>query len=779
MKTTLHSLKIRFLLAGLAGLGWLAGGTALADGLIIIHDPPHIVPGHFAFAPLEVSYHRVNVKIDDQVATTAIDQEFYNPNNARLEGTYIFPLPEGAHIDKFSMDVNGKMMEAELLSADKARSIYEDIVRKMKDPALLEYVGRDAFKVRIFPIEPHARKQIKISYTQLLKNDAGLVEYVYPLNTEKFSAAPLKDVSVKVTVDGKAPLKSVYCPSHLAEVKRDGEKRAVIGYEAKDVRPDTDFKVVFSRQSNPLGIDLACSRRPGEDGYFMLLASPGMTAPKTKPQPKDICFVLDTSGSMAGAKLDQAKKALRFCLANLNAGDRFEIVRFSTEAEPEFGKLVDAGKENLARAEEFIAGLKPIGGTAIGDALGKALERRGDRGDDARPYLVIFLTDGLPTIGETREDPLVDQVKKANGAGTRIFAFGIGNDVNTHLLDRIAGTTKAISQYVLPNEDLEVKLSNFYGKIKDPVLCNLTLTFTNPDVRVTQIYPNALPDLFNGDMLVVFGRYSGKGGPAAARISGVYNGKPHEFAADVTFAESAAGNDYIPQLWATRRVGWLLDEIRMHGESAELKNEVTRLAREFGIVTPYTAYLIVEDEKRRDVPVAMRNLRELERDGDVMPAVASRIRSLHEEAKTEASRSGASAVQNAQDLADFNSTPVPIQANSAYSMRGGNAMAKAASAAPAPLKLARGEGLGYRASQTQAYSQQARVVNGRAFYQNGAVWNDSTAQSQKNLKQVNVRFNSDEYFALQRKYPHAVQWFALGSNVDVVLGDTLYQIRES
>ncbi len=780
----------RLLLACGFALGLFAGGTAAADGLIIVHPPfpPHpgpvpppwhppvVPPGHFAFAPLEVVYHHVNVEIKDQVATTSVDQEFFNPNNERLEGTYIFPLPPGAHIDKFAMDIDGKMVEAELLPADKARALYEEIVRKMKDPALLEYVGRDAFKVRVFPIEPRGKKQIKIRYTQILKNDSGLVEYSYPLNTEKFSAAPIRDVSVKVTLDGKLPLKSVYCPSHTAEVRRDGERRAVVGFEAKEVRPDTDFKVVFSRQANPLGIDLVCSRGADGEGYFMLLASPGMTAPKEGVvQPKDICFVLDTSGSMAGAKLDQAKKALRFCLANLGEKDRFEIVRFSTEAEPLFGRLADADKANLAKAEAFIAGLKPIGGTSIGDALEKALALRGDRkADGARPYHVIFLTDGQPTIGETREDPLVDQVKKADGAGTRIFAFGIGNDVNTHLLDRIAAETRAISQYVLPNEDLEVKLSNFYSKIKEPVLCNLALAFTNPEIRVTQLYPNALPDLFNGDMLLVFGRYSGKGA-AAVKITGVFNGKPHEFTADVAFAESAPGNEYIAQMWATRRVGWLLDEIRMHGESAELKDEVTRLARQFGIVTPYTAYLIVEDEKRRDVPVARRNFQELERDRMVLREAEERVVSLKAEAAAPGARAGAPAVMNAQDIADFNTSAVPLQVNGVYAGRGGNSMKKGASSPAAP---AAGAVQGYRASQTQAYSQQARVVNGRSFYQNGNVWNDSTAQAQANLKQVDVRFNSDEYFALQRKYPHAVQWFALGNNVDIVLDGTLYQIRE-
>lgn len=779
-------MKTNVLLRIAATLALLAAPPVLADGLIIIHPPfdrpppdswrPPTVPhGHFSFAPLEVTYHRVNVEIKEQVATTSVDQEFYNPNNARLEGTYIFPLPPGAHIDKFSMDINGKMTEAELLPADKARALYEDIVRKMKDPALLEYVGRDALKVRIFPIEPNSKKQIKITYTQLLKSDTGLVEYIYPLGTEKFSAAPIKDVSVKVTLDGAEALKSVYCPSHTAEVRRDGEKRAVVGFEGKDIRPDTDFKVVFSRSPNPLGIDLVCSRVGGGEGTFMLLASPGMTAKADRVQPKDIALVLDTSGSMAGPKMDQARKALRFCLANLGAEDRFEIVRFSTEAELLFNGLQAADKEHLDKAEAFVDALKPIGGTAIGEALEKALALR--KGDDGRPFHVIFLTDGLPTIGETREDPIVEAVKKVNGANTRIFAFGIGTDVNTHLLDRIAAETRAVSQYVLPTEDLEVKLSAFYTKIAQPVLAGLSLEFTNPEIRVTQMHPNTLPDLFNGDMLTVFGRYTGHG-PAAVKIKGMFNGKPHEFVADVKFAELAAGSEYIPMLWATRRVGWLLDEIRLRGESAELKDEVTKLAREYGIVTPYTAYLILEDERRRDVPVAQRNFRELEGDRRAVEFAAGKMRSLGTEAKEESSRSGREAVFNSMDVNDLAAASAPVQSSGgAFSGRGGgyNTLPKTAAAArPAP-----GEALGYRASQTQAYAQQTKMVNGRSFYQNDNVWNDSTAQNQKNLKQVNIAFNSDAYFALLRKHPEAAPWFSLGNEVDIVIEDTLYQVRGS
>jgi Ca-activated chloride channel family protein len=738
-------------------------GLCGADGLIIIENPVRVVVGHFRFAPLEVRYHHVSVTISNLVAVTTVDQEFYNPNDARLEGTYVFPIPDGAYIDKLSMDIGGKMADAELLPADRARALYEEIVRKMKDPALLEYAGRGAFRMRVYPIEPRASKRVRIIYSQLLKSDGGLVEYLYPLNTEKFSAAAVKDVSVKVTLDGKENLKTIYCPSHPAEIRREGGTHAVVGWEARDVWPDTDFKVIFSRSPNPLGIDFLASRAPGADGYFMLLASPGVSTEKTRVQAKDICFVLDTSGSMAGPKLAQAKKALQFCLANLGADDRFEIVRFSTEAETFFAGLVPADRTHLARALEFVDSLRPMGGTAIGDALGQALALRGGEGGGSRPYQVIFLTDGQPTVGETREDPLVDSLRGA-GKTVRIFSFGIGNDVNTHLLDRIASETRAVSQYVQPEEDIELKVGGFYSKIKDPVLSDVSLTFTNPALRVTQMQPAVLPDLFNGDMLVVFGRYSGSGA-SAARITGTFDGKAHQFTADVDFPAQSPDNAFIARLWATRRVGWLLDEMRMHGESTELRDEVIHLAREFGIVTPYTAYLILEDEASRSIPVNLRTFQEMEGDRGVVDRAREKFDSVRKEAGSEASRSGAGAVQNSIAVQDMKSSLNEQQAAQATGL--------AKSSAPAVPG-----NTGYRASVTRNYARQVQLVNGRAFYQNGNVWTDSTAQAKPAMKQKSVKFGSEEYFALLRMKPAAAAWLALGSNVDVVVDDTLISIRE-
>jgi Ca-activated chloride channel homolog len=760
-----RALSLFLALIALAGFARVSRG----DGFIVVHPTSNIVPvprGHFPFAPLEVTYHRVNVEINDQVAITTVDQEFYNPNPQQLEGTYLFPLPPGAHIDKFSMDINGKMQEAELLPADKARAIYEDIVRRYRDPALLEYMGRDAFKVRIFPIEPNRGKKVKITYTQLLKSDTGLVEYVYPLNTEKFSARPIGDVAIKINLNCSQPIKSLYSPSHNVEVKRNGDKSAVIGFEERNTRPDTDFKLLFSRTPNPIGIDLLTYRNPADgEGYFLLLASPGMDVKKEMIQPKDVCFVLDTSGSMSAKKMDQAKKAMAFCLSNLDERDRFEIVRFSTEAEPFFDDLKAASKENLDKAQAFVQTLKPIGGTAINDALQKALSLGQKRSEaDKRPFVVIFMTDGLPTIGETREENIIANLSRAS-ANTRVFSFGIGNDVNTHLLDLVAMNTKAVSQYVAPEEDIEVKLSNFYTKIKEPVLSNVAVAFSGQDIRTSQLYPGAMPDLFKGETLMVFGRYAGKGA-AAVKVTGVLNGDNKQCVTDVNFAENDTKNAFIPRLWATRRVGWLLDEIRLRGESSELKNEVVRLAREHGIVTPYTAYLILEDEQRRGVPVAQQNFRELGEDRLALGRARTQFESAKEEALRPESRSGAGAVDNARKLNDLKWGWNDQQTRDTDKLAKG---AEPAGTAPAA------DNNGYRYSTN--YAQQARVVNGRAFYQNGNVWNDSTAQSKKALKVQNVKFNSEEYFVLIKDNPDAAAWLSLGDNVDVVIGETLYQVR--
>ena len=782
-------------------LGLFITQNVFGAGLIIVHDsefwrPPRIPPGPFppphppspppvwpqpirpAWAPLETTFTKAEIRVKDQMATTSIEQEFYNSNPRPLEGTFLFPVPKGAHLNKFTMEINGKPVEAELLAADKAKGIYEDIVRKLRDPALLEYADRDLFKVRIFPIEPNSKKRITLSYSQLLKSDGGLVSLIFPLNTEKYSATPIKTVSVKVDLETTRPLKSIYSPSHKVEIRRPAGNRATVGYEATNVKPDSDFHLLFSQEQSDLGMSLLTYKTGDEDGYFALLASPGTESKEAKVIPKDVAFVLDTSGSMAGAKLEQAKKALLFCVENLNDSDRFEVLRFATEVEPLFDKLSDASEASRKKARTFIQELKPIGGTAIDAALRKALELRPSQGD--RPYLIIFLTDGRPTVGTTVEDEIVGNVKRSAENRVRVFCFGIGTDVNTHLLDQIAEDTRAVSQYVLAEEDLEVKLSSFFSKIKEPVMANPIIHF--PDgVRVTRLYPAALPDLFKGEQLVLAGRYSGKAtGPVW--IEGRVNGELRRFTQEMSFPSESREQDrdrdreFIPRLWATRRVGYLLDEIRLRGENKELKDEVVELARRYSIVTPYTAYLIMEDETHRGVAQGARTFR------FESTAQQREMRDHYDESMRR--RDGDNAVASSRSFFRLKEAQAPgeaIVAGSAEALRVTPAVPLSAAAPqvdrmnrPA-LPVITSPAL---QSDARTYAEQGRFISGKTFFFNAGQWTDSAVQKVPEAKHVRIQFGSTEYFDLIQNQPQTRAWLALGKNIHFAIGGTIYEIYE-
>ncbi|MFH2069105.1 MAG: VIT and VWA domain-containing protein [Candidatus Omnitrophota bacterium] len=732
----------------------IAGGLALAgslsaDGLIIVPRPP--APGSWSGTPfpLEVKYHRVEVGIDGQAARTSIDQEFYNPTNSRLEGIYFFPVPEGAVINNFSMEIDGKMTTAELLDAEKARTIYEDIVRRMKDPALLEYSGRNAFKVRIFPIEPFGRKRTKISYTQILRSDNGVFNYTYPLNTEKFSAKPLEEVSLRVKLRNKGNLKNIFSPTHQVEVKRRSSHEAIVGFEEKNVKPDADFSLYWNIEKGKVGLSILTYRPVGEDGFFFLAAAPDFQVDAKEITAKDITFVLDTSGSMAGKKLEQAKRALLFCLENLNAGDGFELVRFATESENLFGKIEPVSTVNINRAKDFIRNLKPIGGTNMEEALAGALEV--NRGEKKRPGFIIFLTDGKPTIGATKEETLVSRVRREASGGIRVFTFGVGDDINTHLLDRISEATGGLRFYVRPDEDLEVKLSNFYEKIKSPVLVDFKVKF-GPGARVQKLHPNALPDLFKGDQLILFGRYTGSG-ETVLTLSGVSEGKKGVFEYRANFPESNPENDFIAPLWAARRIGYLLDEIRLRGESPELKDEVIDLARRYGIITPYTSYLIIEDEKnkaqRRELPEDRQTLNAM----PGAPVLEGKLRADYEAMRQ---KSGSDSVT------------VSKEASALKSARNYNQINQGA------------DRLDYSgpAGTQQNLANQVKNVGGRAFYQAGKFWVDSKVQAAGKQQAQRIQIGGPEYFQFLKDQPESARFLALGQNVRFLLHGQLYEIHE-
>lgn len=561
-------------------------GALWADGFIIPHPRPDLPHP----TPLAVKYHRVNINVDNQVSNVKIDQVFKNPNKYQLEGTYIFPLPESSAISKFSMDIDGKETQGKIYDKDEARKIYEDIVRKLRDPAILEYAGKNMFSARIFPIPANGEKRLKLEYTEILKMDNGLVKLVYPLSTEKFSSKPLEEVTITVKIKSKLPIKNVYSPSHAIAVKKIDEYTVTASYEKNNITPDKDFIIYYSVSEKDFGLNLA-AYKDGKDGYFMLLLSPKEKQSRDKALAKEIVFVIDTSGSMADKdKITYAKDALKFCLSKLNTEDSFNIVSFCDSVQSFSDKNLPANKKNKENAVNFADRLEANGGTNIYEAVDTAL---GLFSQKEKPRYLIFLTDGLPTVGETNISKILDMAKKQN-KNTRIYTFGVGYDVNTVFLDRLANNNKGIPEYVAPGEEIETSVSNFYSKISEPVLSDIKLNFSN--VKVSLLYPKELPDIFKGSQLVVLGQYEGSGN-SLIELTGRQAGKTVKLTYEENFTRSDKTNEFIPQLWATRRIGYLIETLRVKGENKELIDEVVRLSKKYGIITPYTSFLVLEDKK--------------------------------------------------------------------------------------------------------------------------------------------------------------------------------------
>jgi Ca-activated chloride channel family protein len=720
----------------------------IAGGFIII-EPKDGNPVGRSYV-LDVKSLKVETSIKDQYAYTKIEQVFYNPSNMNLEGYFLFPVPKGCVIKNFSMDINGKKMQAELLDATKARQIYEDIVRKLKDPALLEYSEQSLFKVRIFPIEALKEKRIEISYTEILEKDNNTEEYIFPLNTKKYSATALKNISFKIDVESSASIKTIYSPTHEMEINRKDDKHATIGFEAASLKEDADLRLFIGFNDDKIGMSLISYKEPGDEGFFLLNISPGVIKTTDEIVSKDITFVLDVSGSMAGKKMEQAIKSMIFCVENLNPTDRFEIIRFSTEAEALFSKRVIADQANKAKAIDFIKKLRPIGGTNIDEAISLACK---EKKDPNRPHLIVFITDGKPTIGEINDEALLKKIKTTNSENTRIFTFGIGNDLNTILLDKITEETKAYRTYISEQEDIELKISNFYTKVSSPVLTDIVLNFS-ANGKTRNIFPHDIPDIFKGSSITVFGRFESTG-PVKITLEGKLNGKPEKYNFSGSF-EDVTSNDFVPPLWAARYIGYLLDQIRMNGQNQELVDEVTRLAKKYGIITPYTSYLILEDEQiniTRNVINADQVIFNGRFSGDDKDEFKSRSKKEYSNLNQVGGESGVVSSSEVQEL--------------------GNA-----------TKLADNkQGVGRmlyqdKKGKTQNFSTQVKNIQGRAIYQTNEEWIDLYVQNSKNQKANKIQFASTEYFTLLNKYPETSQFLSLGKNVKFVYNKDLYEIYE-
>ena len=343
-------------------------------------------------------------------------------------------------------------------------------------------------------------------------------------------------------------------------------------------------------------------------------------------------------------------------------------------------------------------------------------------------------------------------MKELNTTGTRIFTFGIGTNLNTHLLDKLTVMTKAYRTYVLPSEDIEIKVSDFYTKVSSPILTDVKITF-DKNVRVSQTQPKQLEDLFEGSTLTLLGRYKGNG-TSKVTLEGTINGKKQTFTYNVDFKKESEENKFIASLWAARTVGYLLDQIRLQGESKEVIGEVVRLAKKHGIITPYTSYLILEDEAVSMNNNSIRRDQQLLRGRVTQDDQFVKDRNVaYESMKKEAGTESVKASKEAQSL---NSVEIAV------------------------AKPAVNEELDYKTTTGSTKNLASDIVNvqGRAFYNNNNVWTDSYVQL-KNKTIVNrIQFNSSEYFVLAKKDKRVSDFYALGRNVRFVLDDTVYEIYE-
>ena len=695
-----------------------------ADGIIIVDPPPGVDVR--LDQSLAIKYHHVDIQIKDQVATTRVDQVFVNDNPWTAEGTYIFPLPEGAAVSDFVMWVDGKAVHGEILEADEARTIYDDVVRRMKDPALLEYVGRKALKASVFPIPPGEERKIELEYSQILPVENGLVHYIYPLSTERFSSRPLEDLVVRAQIESREPLKAVYSSRHEVSIDREDDYHALLGLEQSDVLPDRDFELFYTISSEKIGLNLLSFKEEGQDGFFLLLAAPDVKVNEEEIVVKDIILVLDTSGSMQGEKMDQAKEAARYVLDHLNPLDRFAIVSFATTTRSFSPSLEPAAQAD--KGKDFLDRLEAMGSTDINRAMIEAV----GLAEEVRPTTLIFLTDGLPTEGVTVTGAILDNVAREAPDNVRIFSFGVGDDVDTDLLDQISMDHGGASTYVRPGEEIDEEVSAFYRKVKMPVLSDLSLDWG--DIIVDQVYPQRIPDLFAGSQLIMLGRYR-EGGPAKITLKGMVNQEERSYTYEDLSFRKEGGDDFIPRLWATRAVGYYLTQIRLYGEKQEWIDSIVSLSTRYGIITPYTSFLVQEkdifsDKGREEV-----------------------ISDFKEEMAAAAAEPafGEAAVEKAVYQKSLSAAPV---------------------GAAVPVNMSISTGIDGTSKMVRV-SEVLKNVGSKTFLLKNDTWIDTTFD--RSMKTKKVAFLGEEYFDLISQVPVLGSYFALGERVIVVHEGQAYE----
>ncbi len=755
-----------------------AGATAVSFGTIEVTP----VATSSATSDPRVRRVRTDVRItidgDQRVARFEVEEQFRNDWHRMMEGDYLYPIPAGAVFTDFSLFMGEQELKGEMLPAATARGIYEEIVRRKKDPALIELIGHGVLRARVFPINPGETRRIILRYTQVLGRDGNLLRLRYPRVAGLFDAgdegptprdAQVFEATAHLTRPPRQPgsvpftmtinvtdaerFASPYSPSHRIEVRERSADEIEITYAGSGEMP-RDFDLFLPLREDVVGAGVVTHAPIGEPGFYMMLLSPPAEAAKIAIA-RDVTLVLDVSGSMSGDKIEQARAAMDQILAGLGEDDRFRIITFSSVVRQFRRGWTAADRGSVGDARAWLATVDADGSTNIQAALREALAEETSRGRMAQ---VVFLTDGKPTVGETSVENIVE-LAGSMLAGERLFAFGVGHDVNTYLLDSLTEGAHGTVSYVGPGEDVEQAVSSLTRKISFPALADLRII--ESPVMLEDGYPQELPDLFYGEDLVLFGRYRGSGSGRLV-LEGSRAGETQRFTFDVSFADRDDGNGFIPKLWASRKAGVLTRQVRLHGANSELVEEIRQLGLRYGVLTDYTSYLVEEPN--------------MSLDDATMQEVMNRAQQMEVAADLQVGATAFRRAERDRKAASASSVEEAEQSIRQYAMRLRPASESPAAPGTVNGSIAasgdlRADGPGGRDNSGLAggYDTAPRHVVDRLFVARNGVWTDLRFADERVVKVVPY---SAAYFELIERLPLLKPFFSLGDRV-IIAGDGL------
>lgn len=537
----------------------------------------------------------VRIELVDRVLHYEITETFVNRGNRVGEADYMFPLPKGAAFQDLKLSINGELVAGETMSSDRARQIYEQIVRQQRDPALLEWMGYGLLRARIFPIAPGEEKKVVVRFQTVAERegDALRVDYFRGLrNSQRESnGQPEGKTSFFLTYPDEEMFGTAYSPTHSISSSDRGSKRRV---EVRDARGEITLLIPV-RRSTRAAISLLTNAPGNGDGFALITLSPPAFVPRAVP--RDLTFVIDVSGSMSGEKIEQARAAGKQFLRSLSPIDRFRLIDFSSDVRSFRDDYSAATRENIRAAERYLDQLEAQGSTNISGALDEALSTSVQQG---RLPIILFLTDGQPTVGERDAGVIASSVEKRRGS-RRVFTFGVGADLNVALIEQLAIEGRGTASFVRPDESVERAVGIVASRLTNPLVTDVRLRADG--VRLLNMHPSGPVDIFAGEDLVILSRYDGSG-DAVLRFDGQTSNGPVSWSIRVNFPSRSRENPFVARLWATQRVGYLSAEKRKHGGSKEIDDEIRQLGERYGIPTEFSSYLVVEPGMSRRMNVA-------------------------------------------------------------------------------------------------------------------------------------------------------------------------------